>query len=280
MFHYVSMSNISMQMTGDMTRVRTDRDMCCLAWMQTKHALAAHFQASRCLQHRSGTTECEGFPASFPLYNLHLKKDMEKARTRSSCWQESHEVHRADMSKSTGLDHLEFGQSTLLEPSVLFCLKDFPANAPKIRPKLAVKIISAKMPMLEWPWCLPSGSTKTVETPAAFPNAMSSAKCQRETHKCIQMAQMHPMSTRLFCDIPSMCIRTCKCCKAALEGESPTISSSRPRETSHCQAIISSHACQAPTGYHNIGKRTRHKNGILEKIWKLWQPFNRIYLGI
>lgn len=163
--------------------------MCCLAWMQTKHAPAAHFQASRCLQHRSGATEYEGFPASFPLYNLHLKKDMEKARTRSSCWQESHEVHRADLSKSTGLDHLdhlESGQSTLLEPSGLFCFKDFPANAPKIRPKLAVKIISAKMPMLEWPWCLPSGSTKTVETPAAFPNAMSSAKCQRETHshKC------------------------------------------------------------------------------------------------
>lgn len=53
------------------------------------------------------------------------------------------------MSKSTGLDHLESGQSTLLEPSVLLCLKDFPPNAPKIRPKLAVKIISAKMPMLE-----------------------------------------------------------------------------------------------------------------------------------
>lgn len=123
---------------------------------------------------------------------------MEKARTRSSCWQESHEVHRADMSKSTGLDHLESGQSTLLEPSVLLCLKDFPANAPKIRPKLAVKIISAKMPMLEWPWCLPSGSTKTVETPAAFPNAMSSAKCQRETHKCHKCTPCRPDCSATF----------------------------------------------------------------------------------
>lgn len=247
--------------------------MCCLAWMQTKHALAAHFQASRCLQHRSGTTECEGFPASFPLYNLHLKKDMEKARTRSSCWQESHEVHRADMSKSTGLDHLESGQSTLLEPSVLLCLKDFPPNAPKIRPKLAVKIISAKMPMLEWPWCLPSGSTKTVETPAAFPNAMSSAKCQRETHKCHKCTPCRPDCSATFRACVFNIIQSCSFhweghANAAL-GESPTISSSRPRETSHCQAIISSHACEAPTGYHNIGKTTRHKNGILEKIKKL-----------
>lgn len=265
--------------------------MCCLAWMQTKHALATHFQASRCLQHRSGTTECEGFPASFPLYNLHLKKDMEKARTRSSCWQESHEVHRADMSKSTGLDHLESGQSTLLEPSVLLCLKDFPPNAPKIRPKLAVKIISAKMPMLEWPWCLPSGSTKTVETPAAFPNAMSSAKCQRETHKCHKCTPCRPDCSATFRACVFNIIQSCSFhweghanaarqhwkvslqpSAALVQGKHPTAKQSFPHMRVKHLLDITILAKRLDTKMVYLRRSRNYK--------KLSQTFNRIFLGI